>query len=64
LQVSTGDLKTVFEKIQLLLENDHEEHDGALAIDLTRIPHTARDPLYGQLIGRVSNFALGKIWEQ
>jgi MULE transposase domain len=64
LQVSTGDLKTVFEKIRLLLENDHMEHNGALAIDLTRIPHTARDPLYGQLIGRISNFALGKIWEQ
>jgi hypothetical protein len=64
LQVSTGDLKIVFEKIRLLLKNDHMEHDSALAMDLTHIPHTARDPLYSQLIGRVSNFALGKIWEQ
>ena len=31
LKVSTGDLKTVFEKINLLLVNEHEEHDGALS---------------------------------
>jgi hypothetical protein len=33
LKVSTGDLKTVFEKIDLLLSNEHREHDGALSQD-------------------------------
>ena len=29
-----------------------------------RVPHTATQPLYAQLLGRVSHYALGKIWEQ
>lgn len=64
LKVSTGDLKVVFEKIHLLLCNEHMEHDGALSRDRVRTPHTAKDPLYSQLLGRISNFALGKIWQQ
>ena len=64
LRVSTGDLKNVFEKIELLLDRQHTEHEGGIARDQIRSPHTARGPLYCQLLGRISNFALGKIGEQ
>jgi hypothetical protein len=64
LQVSTGDLKMVFEKISLLLTNQHVEYDGAVGKDQMKTPHFARNALYSQLLGRVSNFALGKIDDQ
>jgi hypothetical protein len=64
LQVSTGDLKTVYDKITLLLNNQYAEYEGALAQNKARTPHTASGPLYSQLIGQVSNFALGRLWDQ
>src|SRR4051794_38749470 len=64
LQVSTGDLKTVYDKITLLLTNQHIEYDDALAYNKTRTPHTAHGPLYSQLVGRISNFALDRLWDQ
>jgi hypothetical protein len=64
LQVSTGDLHSVYEKIMLLLKNQHAEFDAAIEQNRTRTPHTARDPFYSALVGRISNYALGKLWEQ
>ena len=64
LQVSTGDLRMVFDKITILLENQHAEFDGNLANDQIKTPHYARHPLFGQLLSRVSNYALGQIWGQ
>jgi len=64
LKVSTSDLKTVFGRVELLLNQQHTEHEGRIAWDQIRTSHTARGPLYSQLLGRVSGFALGKIWEQ
>jgi hypothetical protein len=64
LQVSTRDLKAIYEKITLLLQNQHTEHDGMVAKNKSRIPHSANDSFYSHLVGRISSFALGKIWEQ
>jgi hypothetical protein len=64
LQVSTGDLHGVYEKIMLLLKNQHSEFDAAIEQNRIRTPHTARDPFYSALVGRVSHYALGKLWEQ
>ena len=64
LQVSTGDLKAVFDRIVILLTTQHIEFDGAVAQQQVKTLHTARHLLYAQLLGRVSNFALGKLWDQ
>jgi hypothetical protein len=64
LQVSTGDLKIVFEKISILLTNQHAQYDGDFAQDQIKTPHYARNLFYAQVLSRVSNFALGKIWDQ
>jgi hypothetical protein len=64
LQVLTGDLKTVYDKISLLLISRFTEFDAAIDHNKLRIPHTARDPLYAPLVGRISSFALGKLWDQ
>ena len=64
LQVSTGDLKLVFDKINLLLTGQHLQYDGDVARNRTITPHTARTALYTQLLGRISNYALGKLWDQ
>src|SRR4051794_29835732 len=64
LQVSTGDLKTVHDKITLLLTNQHNEYDGTLAHNRTRTLHTAHGPLYSQLVSRISNFVLSRLWDQ
>jgi hypothetical protein len=64
LQVSTGDLKAVYDKITLTLVNQHSEFEGAIAYNKTRTPHTARGLFYAQLIGRISNYALGRLWDQ
>jgi hypothetical protein len=47
-----------------MLVNQHSEFDGAIVHNKTRTPHTARDPFYTQLIGRISNYALGRLWDQ
>src|SRR4051794_18527317 len=64
LQTSTGDLKTVFDRIKLLLVNEHAKYDSLLDRDRTRIPHTAMNPFYGQLVGHISGRALGYLWNQ
>ena len=64
LQAATGDLKGVFDKVTLLLTNQHLAYDATVSRNKTRTPHTACDPFYGQLLGRVSSFTLGRIWEQ
>jgi hypothetical protein len=63
LQVSTGDLKMVYDNISLLLTNQHIAYNAEVATNKVRMPHTARYPLYAQLLGWVSHYALGKIWE-
>jgi hypothetical protein len=64
LQVSTSNLKTVYDKISILLANQHVEFEAAIAHNQTHTPHTARHPFYAPLLSKVSNYALGKLWEQ
>ncbi|CAG8841462.1 10257_t:CDS:2, partial [Gigaspora margarita] len=64
LQVSTGDLHTVYEKISLLLENQYNEIQAMISKDKTRIPHAQNIPFYSRLISKVSSFALSRIHEQ
>jgi len=60
LQVSTGDLRSVLEKIDLLLLNQHQEHDAALETARQRIPYDVNIPLFAELIGKITPFALRK----
>jgi hypothetical protein len=64
LQVSTGDLGNVLEKIHLLLQNQHQEHHAALESARQRIPHDVNIPLFLELIGKITPFALRKILGQ
>jgi transposase-like protein len=61
LQVSTGNLKLVFDKISLLLTSQHAKYNADIARNKTITPHTARHPLYSQLLGRISNYALNQL---
>jgi hypothetical protein len=64
LQISTGNLKTVYKKITLLLTHQHTKYNGVVKRSKSRIPHIAIDLFYGCLLNRISNCALGKLWEQ
>jgi hypothetical protein len=64
LQVSTGDLKAVYDKITLLLKKRFAEFEAAVDSNKMRIPHTARDPFYAPLVRQISSYALGKLWDQ
>ncbi|CAG8668060.1 1788_t:CDS:2, partial [Acaulospora morrowiae] len=64
LQVSTGDLHVVYERISLALENQHREIQTMISQEMIRIPHAQAKPLYLQVITKVSIFALKKVHEQ
>ena len=64
LQVSTGNLKMVYDSISLLLTNQLVTYEAGVAMNKARIPHIANHAIYAQLLGRISHHALGKIWEQ
>jgi hypothetical protein len=64
LQVSTGDLHAVTERVGLLLANQAIEIRAAKARALTRIGADLRIPLFAELIGLVSPIALRKLLEQ
>ena len=54
----------VYDNISLLLTNQHASYEAKVAMNKSRLPHTALDPIYAQLLGGISNYALGKIWGQ
>jgi len=64
LQVSTGDLKTVYNKITMMLLGQYSEHDAAVDSDRSRTPHAIKGPFYEQLLSRISHYALGRLWNQ
>ena len=64
LQVSTGDLKVVYNKITLLLKNRFTEFEAAVNSNKIRIPDTAQDLFYAPLVGQISSYALGKLWDE
>ena len=59
LQCSTGDLKAVYNSINLLLANQHASYEAEIALNKSHSPHTALEPLFSQLLGRVLHYALG-----
>src|SRR3954452_19142819 len=64
LQVSTGDLYNVFEKLSLMLATQHQEHRAALVAAKNRIPQNFWSPLFSALIGHITPFALWRVYEQ
>ncbi|CAG8746078.1 8130_t:CDS:2, partial [Racocetra fulgida] len=64
LQFSTGNLHTVYEKITLLLEHQHNEIKAIIAKDKIRTFHTHNIPFYARVINKVSSFSLNKVHEQ
>lgn len=64
LQVSVGNLQLVYEKISLLLENQHNEIKEMVEKNKTRIPHSQNIPFYSRLVSHISLYALKKIHEQ
>lgn len=64
LQVSTGDLRGVKDKICLAIDNEFQEIKTQLSHKKIRIPHKFRIPLFNQLVGNVSLYALKEPFEQ
>ena len=64
LQISTGDLKHALEKINLMLTNQINEHQVAMAQAKDRTPQRFMVPFLSELIGHVTPFALHKIMDQ
>lgn len=64
LQVSTGNLTGVLDRIQLMLENKLAEHEAGLEMAQQRVPHDVNIPLFAELIGKVTPYALRKILVQ
>lgn len=64
LQVSTGDLRGVKDKICLVIDNEFHEIKARLSSEKIRIAHKFQIPLFKQLIGHVSAYALGEILKQ
>jgi hypothetical protein len=63
-QVSTGDLQMILSKVDLMLRNQHTEHQAALDLARSRLPHDLNIPIFSELIGRVTPFALRQILKQ
>ncbi len=64
LQVSTGDLKTVVDRISHVLTNQHIEYLAAVDTAKMRVPLALRIALLRDLVGRISPHALRKVFEQ
>jgi len=64
LQVSTGNLTGLLDRIQLMLENKHVEHEVELDRARQRAPHDVNIPIFAELIGKVTPYALRKILVQ
>jgi hypothetical protein len=64
LQVSTGDLKTVLDRISLLLINQTADYASILETARQRTPHDVNIPVLAELIRKVTPFALRKILAQ
>ena len=64
LQTSMGDLKIVMEKVDLLLTNQHVQHGASMGQAKDRTPQQLMIPLFAELVGRVTPFALLKVLGQ
>ncbi|CAG8631377.1 4188_t:CDS:2 [Cetraspora pellucida] len=63
-QILMGNLNIVYEKISLLLENQHHEIKAMIAKDKTCIAHAQNISFYNKLIIKILAFSLRKIYEQ
>jgi len=61
LQVSTGNLNRVLDRIQLMLINKIAEHNSELDMARQRVLHNINIPIFAELIRKVTSFALRKI---
>jgi hypothetical protein len=64
LQVSTGDLYGVLQKLSLMLTTQHREHHAAMEAARNRIPQSFRSSLFSTLIGYITPYALWQVYEQ
>ena len=64
LQVSTGNLTGLLDRIQLMLESKHSEHEVELDRARQRTPHDVNIPIFAELIRKVTLYALRKILVQ
>lgn len=64
LQVSTGDLRGVKDKICLVIDNEFQEIKAQLASEKIRVPHKFQISLFEQIVSHVSVYALGELLKQ
>jgi hypothetical protein len=64
LESSSGDLKTMIDEINLLLNNQHHEHLIAFEEARTRFPNELRKLIFRHLAAFVSSYVLRKINDQ
>ncbi|CAG8768418.1 23976_t:CDS:2 [Cetraspora pellucida] len=64
LQVSVGNLHLVYQKISLLLENQHNEIKELVEKNKTCVPYTQSIPFYARLVTNISLYTLKKIYKQ
>ncbi|CAG8745781.1 22885_t:CDS:2, partial [Gigaspora margarita] len=64
LQVSTGNLHAVHQKLFLALENQYREVQTMVSQEKIQIPHILNNQFYAQVVNKVSVFALKKTYEQ
>ena len=64
LQVSTGDLRSVREKLSLAIEHQYHENQALISSEMIRVPHTLQSPFFALVVTKVSSFALEKVLEE
>lgn len=64
LQVSTGGLREVKEKICLAIEHQFQEIKTQLSSEKVRVPHRLRIPFFKEVVTHVSMFALDELYKQ
>lgn len=61
IQVSTGDLRGVKDKLRLLIDNEFQEIKTQLSAQKIRVPHKFQIYLFKEIVGHVSIYALGEL---
>ena len=64
LQISTGDLYSILQKLAQMLENQHIEHNASMAQARNRTPQSFRIPLMEAVVGHITPYALWRVYEQ
>ena len=64
LQISTGDLYNVLQKLAQMLKNQHIEHNASIAQAHNRTPQSFHIPLMEAVVGHITPYVLWCIYEQ